>query len=303
MLGASGRKRARTTDRELAVEAITLAYVDGQIGAADRDERVSRALTTSSLDGLRPLLADLQVPSHVRLPEPDGAKASAPARVASKRGRSYSWAESRLRFQQASRWEKTVLLAAVVGGPLALLAAVAVGADDQPAAIDLHSAPGIEQLVDDVEDEFGSTQVLEVELHDTWARVFVPIEGTARYRHYTYGNSDARFTDTEFSDSGQGGTTEDAAPDLIDLAALDAARLAGNIEQARLDLGVEGDVDVMVTLADERMATDFSARGRFASGERDMPAHVEISLVNEFFEEASLTTDLSGQELGREPRE
>ena len=54
--------RARDADRDRFVELIEAAYVDGQIGAADRELRVGRALSAETLDELETLTRDLQLP-------------------------------------------------------------------------------------------------------------------------------------------------------------------------------------------------------------------------------------------------
>ncbi|WP_374457903.1 DUF1707 domain-containing protein [Nocardioides sp.] len=55
--------RAKDADRDRYVELIESAYVDGQIGDADRELRVSRALSAETLDELQTLTRDLQVPA------------------------------------------------------------------------------------------------------------------------------------------------------------------------------------------------------------------------------------------------
>lgn len=300
MRGGHGRKRARTSDRDRVVEAITLAYVDGQIEAADRDERVARALTSTTIDGLRPLVADLQFPEHLRLP--DGAEHTPAPPALPRTGRPRSWAESRQRFRESSRWEKAAVVTAVAVLPTALVTSAVLGGDGAGDELDLHSAAGIERFVEDLEAEFGTTEVLELELNDTWARVYV-VEGDGRYRYHTYGSSwDPDDAEVGFRDGGSGGTTQDDDPDLVDLADLDADRLVANIERARSELGVDGDVDVAVIVADERMATDFGTQEPFATGEEDAPPHVEIEVSNEYMETATLTTDLTGvRYLARDP--
>lgn len=308
MPGAHGRKRARTADRDRAVEAITLAYVDGQIDSTDRDERVSRALTSTTVGELHAVVADLQVSGELSLPEEaPGSHRGTP--VTRRTGRPRSWRESRESFRQMSRLEKVVVVTAVVVVPAGLLAPLLVGggggesgSDRQP---DLHSSAGIERLVEDVRAEFGTTEVLELELNETWARVYVA-EEDGRFRYYSYGTSPD--SDAEgavgFYDSGAGGTTEDEAPDLVDLADLDAERLAANIDRARDELGVTGDVEVAVIVADERMATDFGTQEPYVMGEEDAPPHVEVEVRNEYAETATLTTDLTGvRYLARDPLE
>ena len=58
-----GGFRAKDADRDRYVEVIEAAYVDGQLGDADRELRVSRALSAETLDELESLTRDLQVPA------------------------------------------------------------------------------------------------------------------------------------------------------------------------------------------------------------------------------------------------
>ena len=62
--------RAKDADRDRYVEIIEAAYVDGQLGAEDRDLRVTRALSAVSLDELEALTRDLQGrPAPVVVPQ------------------------------------------------------------------------------------------------------------------------------------------------------------------------------------------------------------------------------------------
>ena len=201
-----------------------------------------------------------------------------------------SWRESWQRIKQMSWSGKALLLlgVALFGAFCAVVAGWIADGQEGRTEFDMLSPTAIEQLIDDVEEKFGSAEVVEVELNDTWARVFVPTgDGAARFRTYTYGRDG-------FSTSEAGGTLAEANPDLVDLTDLDADRLATNLAQARDELGIDGEVTTRVTVADDRMSTDFGTTEPFALGERDAPPHVEIELVNEFMESASRTTDLSG---------
>ena len=67
--------RAKDADRDRFVELIEAAYVDGQLGPADRELRVGRALSAETLDELETLTRDLQLPPGTVVP----ATAPAPA--------------------------------------------------------------------------------------------------------------------------------------------------------------------------------------------------------------------------------
>lgn len=53
-------KRARDTDRNAVVAALSEAYVDGQLDAAEREERTATALAATHVDQLGGLIADLR---------------------------------------------------------------------------------------------------------------------------------------------------------------------------------------------------------------------------------------------------
>lgn len=61
---------AKDADRDRFVERIEAAYVDGQLGAADRELRVGRALSAETLDELETLTRDLQLPQGYVPPAP-----------------------------------------------------------------------------------------------------------------------------------------------------------------------------------------------------------------------------------------
>ena len=69
--------RAKDEDRDRFVELIEAAYVDGQIGAEDRELRVSRALAAETLDELETLTRDLQRPPGHEVVRPSPAPSAA----------------------------------------------------------------------------------------------------------------------------------------------------------------------------------------------------------------------------------
>lgn len=60
MAGGERTVRARDADRDRVVDVLGQAYVDGQLSEADRELRVSRALSARTLDDLDVLVRDLQ---------------------------------------------------------------------------------------------------------------------------------------------------------------------------------------------------------------------------------------------------
>jgi hypothetical protein len=70
--------RAKDADRDRSVELIEAAYVDGQLGDADRELRISRALSAQTLDELETLTRDLQLPAGYVPPAPPNQVVAAP---------------------------------------------------------------------------------------------------------------------------------------------------------------------------------------------------------------------------------
>lgn len=113
------RKRARSADRDRVVEALTTAYVEGKLDDAEREERVTRALTAEGLDDLRPLVSDLQLPPRLRLAEPDVGGLTPGSVVLT--GRPRSWRESKQRWEATPRWMKLLLGLLTVTVPAAVV--------------------------------------------------------------------------------------------------------------------------------------------------------------------------------------
>jgi hypothetical protein len=73
--------RAKDADRDRFVELIEAAYVDGQLGAEDRELRVTRALSAETLDELETLTRDLQLPAGYVPPPPPEKRTVRPRRL------------------------------------------------------------------------------------------------------------------------------------------------------------------------------------------------------------------------------
>jgi hypothetical protein len=80
-----GDFRAKDADRDRFVELIQAAYADGQIGDADRELRVGRALAAETVDELEGLTRDLQRPQgHVPPAAPTRSSSRLPSRPPSR---------------------------------------------------------------------------------------------------------------------------------------------------------------------------------------------------------------------------
>lgn len=276
--------RARQKDRDAVVDALSGAFAEGQITPKEHEKRVGVALRSASVSVLRNQLLDLQIPDEhpasklaARAQPPVQAQPPTPSART-------TW----------TRKAKVALAAPVVGAALLFGGFQLFGAEDDPPEPAVLSAAGFETLVADVEQEFGSTEVLSVEADENSVTVLIPSDtGSGRYERYSYRSG------TGFS-QGLGGNLGADDFDLIDLGELDSEALMGNIDDARTDLGVVEVSKVAVNVADAYWSTTFAQE----FGDGDIPAHVGIEVSNEFSESAWLATDLAGDKiLGSQPFE
>lgn len=277
-----GDFRARDADRERYVDVIEAAYVDGQLGDADRELRISRALTAETLDELVVLTRDLQ-----NRPVPVVAtQAPAPRSPARPAASAYS---------RSLRTLAGIVGAVLVGVVFIGAASSMQGTEDDLAtgvsvptpwveAADGVTTPGfamraghVRELVRAYQARFGSLEPYEVTFYPRRVQVQVPVAGNRpRFELWSW----------------DGTWTKDAAPvvldpshERVDLGGLDPDRLLDNIRTARGALRVE--------------EARFSRAVLSRSG--DDPAVVTIQVTNQFHETGHLTATPAGEILGREP--
>ena len=227
--------RAKDADRDRYVEIIEAAYVDGQLGAEDRDLRVTRALSAVTLDELETLDAGPPgTPAPVSSPQ-----VAAPARA--RRG----W---------PARSSGGILVAVLgVGGPpwprpparhgrpppgppMPNGGAAAPDAPPgQSAAPDVEpfvmTAPQVRRFLDSHEEEFGTLDTFEAGFYPTRVGVQVPVRGSrARMERWSYDGAWTQDTEARRVVGAEG---------VIDLAQLDVGRLFANIRQAERTLEVQ----------------------------------------------------------------
>ena len=224
--------RAKDSDRDRFVELIEAAYVDGQLGAVDRDLRVSRALSAETLDELQTLTRDLQ-------PPPGGVPAVA----------------TRTTVHPGRLLGVLLLLGAVVAvlgigvAALVLLADVDTGSDTSPSvAVESAQAEpvpqqagaepsfemtpaGVRGFVRAYERQFGTREAFEVGFFPARVGVQVPVRGSRpRMERWTW--------DCEWRRDTEAGAV--AGPlGLVDVGAIDVRRLFANVSTARRSLEVE----------------------------------------------------------------
>lgn len=228
--------RAKDADRDRFVELIEAAYVDGQLGAEDRELRVSRALSAATLGELEALTRDLQLPAGYVPPQPAAPRTLRPQRLVG----------------------MLVALGAVVAllvvGVASLVLFAGTGSDSggstgvdivseqaspapEPAAGEAEvpsfamTLGEVRRFVRSYERQFGTLDVYEVGFYPTRVGVQVPVRGSRpRFERWAW-------TGTWQQDTEASALT---GPDeIIDLGAVDVRRLFDNIAAAKKTLNVQ----------------------------------------------------------------
>jgi hypothetical protein len=224
-----GGMRARDADRDRFVDLIEAAYVDGQLGTEDRELRVSRALTAETVDELRALTRDLQVPPGSVTPDVAAPRTARPRLTA-----------QLLAFLALVALLGLGAISLVVAGETdsATSSGVAVEVESAPAEPQVVTAPPFRMEAAQVraflrgyEAQFGTLDAYEAGFHPARVGVQVPVRGTRpRFERWTW----------------DGGWRQDTAAaavrppsPVVDLGELDVRRLFANIATARRTLGVQ----------------------------------------------------------------
>jgi len=224
--------RARDADRDRYVDLIEAAYVDGQLGAEDRELRVSRALAAETIAELETLTRDLQR---------DALPAPAPV-VPRRRGRTVA--------ALAAAAAGVVVLAgaglllASPSQPETVWPTIEAEVAEQPAPPPpaQSAAPDVEpfemtpaqvrRFLDSHEEEFGTLDTFEAGFYPTRVGVQVPVRGSrARMERWSYDGAWTQDTEARRVVGAEG---------TIDLARLDVGRLFANIRRAERTLAVQG---------------------------------------------------------------
>lgn len=277
-----GGFRAKDADRERYVDVIEAAYVDGQLGDADRELRVARALTAETLDELDGLTRDLQNRPAPVVPAPAPA-ARVPVRVT-----------TRGTTPGVGKAVGVVAAVAFLGALLTSMQAEdqwAGGMSEDYAAEapweqvqEARTEPGFEmtprrvrQVVAAYEDRFGTREAYEVTFFPRRVTVQVPVRGPRpRFQRWTWDGAWTRSGETAAVTSSRG---------PVDLGSVDARRLVDNVATARTGLRVE--------------------RGRFTHAVLTRtgaePAVLDIHVGNELDESGFLTTTPAGEIVRRHP--
>ncbi|WP_157372701.1 hypothetical protein [Agromyces sp. Root81] len=141
----------------------------------------------------------------------------------------------------------------------------------------MWTAEGLEAFVDDVDEEFGTTEVVEAYLSESYATVEVPVDGDAsRTITYKY--------DGGFTESRKGTRSAEESTGLIDLREFDAVQT----------MALLPDAPEMVGLADGAVSAIMI---RLAYGPDSVVAdvpEVSVHVETEFGETGSVRADLAG---------
>ncbi len=234
--------RAKDADRDRCVELIEAAYVDGQIGDADRELRVGRALSAETLDELATLTRDLQPPPGAVVPTT--APVPAPSRGPSLPPRLVGGAFTLFVVGVALFIGAIVVtMLASVGGSTSTESDFgtiieSVPAEPQVSVDEEAEAPSFTMTAGQVraflrayEEQFGTLDVHQAGFYPDRVGVQVPVRGS-RHRMERWSWDGAWRQDAEASRViGPGGT--------VDLGSVDVRRLFANIDTARKTLRVQ----------------------------------------------------------------
>lgn len=270
--------RAKDADRDRFVELIEAAYVDGQLGAEDRELRVSRALSAATLDELEALTRDLQLPAGYVPPQPPAPSPSRPRRAT------------------GVLVGLVVFVALVVAGVTGVVGLAMFAVTGEPESVTSQgpevapvpieedtevtedasfrmTAPQVKQFLRAYEKKFGTLDAWEVGLYPERVGVQVPVRGSRpRFERWSYDG--AWRQDSEAS-------AVTGPDEIVDLGAVDVRRLFANIAAARKTLNVQRGTLTHV-LVNHWIG--------------DVPS-VNIYIGNAFSESGYLRTTLSGEVL------
>lgn len=247
--------RAKDSDRDRFVALIEAAYVDGQIGEADRDLRRDRARAADTRDELVTLTRDLRPATGV-----PATAARVPVRAPVRRARHAGGVLVGLG-----------LFLVVVGGGVAgvvALFALAVGPTSETTfQEDVTAAPAttggfevtpgqLRRLVGSYEEQFGTTLARQVRVEPDGVTVRVPVPGARpRSEVWSYDGSWRQET----------ASARDPAA-MVDLGMLGSSGLAANVDATRSLLGTRGRL-VQALVADRGAGPRITIVARAPSGE------------------------------------
>ena len=273
--------RAKDEDRDRFVELIEAAYVDGQIGAEDRELRVTRALSAETLDELETLTRDLQRPPGHSVVRPSPAPSPAPSAA---RPPGLATALVALGAVVALIGVGVFSLVLFASGDKDSATSTSTSAVESPTASPVEERDAFEMtpahvrtFVTAYERKFGTLEVFEVGFFPDRIQAQVPVRGSRpRMERWAW--------DGQWRQDTQAAAV--AGPyQRVDLGTVDVRRLFDNIATARRILQVE--------------------KGRFTHAILirwgDEPTELNIYIGNTFNESGYLSSTPDGEITRRHP--
>ncbi|MCF6379819.1 DUF1707 domain-containing protein [Nocardioides KLBMP 9356] len=237
-----GGYRARDADRERYVDVIQTAYVDGQLGEADRELRVSRALVAETLDELDLLTRDLQNQPAPVVVQPPAPRVVVPEQVALPEPVPWPVPPRRRSETAFLGWVAAAIVVMAIAGlvmapadePESIYGGGTFSVDAGVPAADYElTDAGVRRFIRRYGAKFGTTEAYRVTFVSYRVVVHVPVE-QARYEVWTWDGDWVR----------EGRPLDvDGPTAMVDLGTLDVVRLFDNLRVARRELGVP-DADV-----------------------------------------------------------
>ncbi|MFC9515538.1 DUF1707 domain-containing protein [Nocardiaceae bacterium NPDC056970] len=211
------RIRARDVDRTVVRDTLDSAFADGQLTKAEHQKRVDAARSARTLDDLDRLVRDLQASPDLRAAAPTPPPSSSPG----------------------TGWIVALAAAVVL---ICGVVVVASGYDDAPSAgapaVDLTTAAGIGQMLDDIDRQLGNSEVDRLTIYPGYASISRPVPGA--------GGSEQshRYQDGQLTDEGRSpGRTAGVPVDLRELRP-NTERLIGLLHGADRTVGVSDPTQV-----------------------------------------------------------
>lgn len=262
------RKRARQRDRDDVLDALSAAYADDQISDEEHERRVAQAIRADKVSELVALIDDLQLsegPAKDLTTEAPQARPPTPA------------------------WKIILRAFGVVALIAVVITVIAVWTDDSSVErLDMRTEENLEHMVEAVDKEFGTTDVVSAEIGDTSTGIRVPA-GAGRYDTWSFNHRGL-----EKYDAGRGRLPEDVT--LVDLADLDMARLLDNLEWAEKNLGLKEVESSSIEIAPGPVPD--------SRRDADVPVtegHAWSRVWSPYDEVGLMYTDLAGNILVRQP--
>lgn len=261
-MARSHRKRARTVDRDEAVDLLNTAFVDGRLTAAEREERVARALAAKHLGELDQVTSDLGL---------SAGPASAPS--------DGGW------WRRTSRRTKLAIGAAVlvvIGGGLALAEMSddsGVSEAQEPSYVVPVTPAAVEGLIAEQEAQFGTTKSYGISLQAQISTIKVPTDDAeARYRPWR------PLPDGGFEQAGQIRGAGDHRE--FDLGDVDLDALSDHLATVRTKVDVPPPNSLVLVIE---------------HWDRHEEPRISITVTNDYNESGYIVTDLAGEIIEQRP--